>query len=328
MDFIKLSQEIADGRRLTRGDNLQELVTGDLQTLCRGANLIRDKICGNHVDLCTIINGRSGKCSEDCKFCAQSGRHHTGIDEYPFLDTDTIVSDCKSNASQGVHRYSIVTAGRSLCGNDFESALSAYKRMKQDCDIELCASHGLLTKEQFQKLWDSGVRMYHANIETSRRYFPHICTTHTYDDKIGCIKTAQEIGFRICSGGIIGMGESWEDRIDMALELSQLHVNSVPINVLMPIPGTPFEDLPPLSEEDILRTIAIFRYINPDADIRLAGGRSMMKDSGREAFLSGANATITGNLLTTSGSNIEKDFAMLGELGFDTAKKTGVSQNE
>ena len=318
MDFIKLAQEIIDGRRLTREDDLSVFLTGDLEQLCQGANMIRERLCGNHVDLCTIINGKSGKCSENCKFCAQSGHHCTGIEEYAFLDADKIVEDCRANAKEGVHRYSIVTAGRTLAGEDFEKALAAYRKMDESCDIELCASHGLLTEEQFQQLWDSGVRMYHANIETSRRYFPSICTTHTYDDKIRCIKTAQKIGFRVCSGGIIGMGETWEDRIDMAVSLSELGVSSIPINVLMPIPGTPFGDLEQLSEADVLRTIAIFRYINPEIYIRLAAGRASMEASGREAFLAGANATITGNLLTTSGNNIRDDFQMLREMGFHT----------
>ena len=320
MNFAALSQEIIDGRRLTRKDDLEAFISADLQELCQSADRIREKLCGNHVDLCTIINGKSGKCSENCKFCAQSGHHCTGIEEYPFLDADTIVADCQRNASQGVHRYSIVTAGKSLSGRDFETALSAYRKMNGFCDIELCASHGLLTKEQFQRLWDSGVRMYHENIETSRRFFPHICTTHTYEDKIHCIQTAQEIGYRICSGGIIGMGETWEDRLDMAISLAELKVDSIPINALMPIPGTPFADLPRLTEEEILRTIAIFRFVNPDADVRLAAGRSLMRESGKKAFHSGANATITGDLLTTSGSNILKDFEMLNELGFDTQK--------
>lgn len=325
MNLTSLSQEIIDGRRLTREDDLRAFISANLQELLTGADRIRSELCGNHIDLCTIINGRSGKCSEDCKFCAQSGHHCTGINEYPFLDIDTIVADCKKNAAQGVHRYSIVTAGRSLSGKDFDTAVSAYHKMNEDCDIELCASHGLLTEEQFQKLWDSGVRMYHENIETSRRYFPFICTTHTYEDKIRCIKTAQKIGFRICSGGIIGMGEMWEDRIDMALSLAELNVDSIPINVLMPIAGTPFEHLASLSEEEILRTIGIFRFINPKSDVRLAAGRYLMKESGKEAFRSGANATITGNLLTTSGSNISKDFAMLSKLGFDTKK--GANKN-
>lgn len=321
MDFDILSQEIICGRRITQEDDLQDFIMGDLRALCHGADRIREALCGDHADLCTIINGRSGRCSEDCKFCAQSGHHCTSIKEYPFLDVDTIVADCHKNASQGVHRYSIVTAGKSLSGKDFETALSAYRKMNDECDIELCASHGLLTKEQFRMLWDSGVRMYHENLETSRRYFPFICTTHTYDDKVNCIRVAQAIGFRICSGGIIGMGETWQDRIDMALSLAELKVDSIPINALMPIPGTPFAELPPLTEEEILRTIAIFRFINPEADVRLAAGRVLMQESGKEAFKAGANATITGNLLTTSGSNIAKDFEMLRELGFDTRRE-------
>lgn len=320
MNIKQLTKEIINGRRLQRGEDLSFLLTTDLHELCEGANQIREKLCGNHIDLCTIINGRSGKCSENCKFCAQSGHHCTGVNEYDFLDEDTIIQDCKKNACQGVHRYSIVTAGRTLSGKDFDKAISTYNRMNNECNIELCASHGLLSTEQFQKLWDSGVRMYHSNIETSKRNFPNICTTHSYDDKIACIKRAKSVGFRICSGGIIGMGETWEDRLDMAISLSELQVDSIPINVLMPIKGTPLENQAPISIDDILRTIAIFRYINPTVDVRLAGGRKSMEHSGKDAFLSGANATITGDMLTTSGNNIQDDLKMLSEMGFDVSK--------
>ena len=320
MNVKELTKEIINGRRLKRGEDLSFFLTVNLQELCDGANEIREKLCGNHIDLCTIINGRSGRCSENCKFCAQSGHHCTGVNEYDFLDEDTIIEDCKKNACQGVHRYSIVTAGRTLSNEDFDKAISTYTRMNNECDIELCASHGLLSTEQFQKLWDSGVRMYHSNIETSKRNFPNICTTHSYDDKIACIKRAKSVGFRICSGGIIGMGETWEDRIDMAISLSELEVDSIPINVLMPIKGTPLENQPPISVDDILRTIAIFRYINPTIDVRLAGGRNSMEHSGKIAFLSGANATITGDMLTTSGNNIQDDLKMLSEMGFDISK--------
>ncbi len=325
MDLKKLSEEIISGRRLKRGEDLTFFFDCDLDALCKGADKIRASLCGNKVDLCTIINGRSGRCGENCKFCAQSAAHCTGIKEYGFLDEDTIVADCKKNASQGVHRYSIVTAGRALAGKDFEKAISTYRRMNNECDIELCASHGLLTEEQFKELWDSGVRMYHENIETSKRNFPNICTTHTYDDKIRTIKIAQKIGFKVCSGGIIGMGETWEDRLDMAVSLSELNIDSIPINALMPIKGTPFESLERISEDDILRTIAMFRYINPTADVRLAAGRNIMTDTGRDAFLSGANATITGDMLTTSGSSICGDMKMLSDMGFDISRKSKVN---
>ncbi|MGN0613094.1 MAG: biotin synthase BioB [Porcipelethomonas sp.] len=323
MNVTELAEEIINGRRLKRGEELDFFFTADLEKLCEGADKIREALCGNRVDLCSIINGRSGKCSENCKFCAQSAHHCTGIEEYGFLDEDRILKECRHNEEKGVHRFSIVTAGRVLDGEDFERALSAYRRMNEECHIGLCASHGLLTQEQFQRLWDSGVRMYHSNIETSKRNFPNVCTTHSYDDKIACIRRAQNTGFRICSGGIIGLGENWEDRLDMAVSLSELGVDSIPINALMPIKGTPLENEQRLSAEDILRTIAMFRYINPTADIRLAAGRSLMENSGEAAFHSGANATITGDMLTTSGSSIQSDLKMLSDMGFDISVKQG-----
>jgi biotin synthase len=316
----ELAESIINGYRIKRNDDTSCFLTGDLETLCKGADRIREHFHSNKVDLCAIINGRSGRCSEDCKFCAQSLRHSTGISEYGFLDEDTIIADCKAHETEGVHRYSIVTAGKALTGADFEKALSAYRRMKQECNIDLCASHGLLEKDAYIALKEAGITRYHENIETSRRYFPHICTTHTYEDKIRGIQLASEAGLFVCSGGIIGMGETWEDRIDMAVSLSELNVKSIPINALMPIKGTPFEEVPCLEEADILRTIALFRFINPEADIRLAAGRSLMTNSGEKAFHSGANATITGNMLTTSGNNINQDIHMLKTLGFDISR--------
>lgn len=316
----ELVENILKGYRIKRGDELNFLLTTELKELCDGADRVREHYCGNKVNLCTIINGRSGKCSEDCKFCAQSGHHQTGIEEFDFLDVDTIVKDCKKNEAEGVHRYSIVTAGRDLKGKDMKQALTAYKKMNSECDIELCASHGLITEEDYIALKESGVKMYHENIETSKRNFENICTTHTYEDKIHGIQLAQKAGLKVCSGGIIGMGETWEDRIDMAISLSELGIQSIPINALMPIKGTPFQTLSKISEDDILRTVAIFRLINPEADIRLAAGRAMMQNSGEKAFHSGANATITGNMLTTSGSNIKQDIDMLTNMGFDLSK--------
>ena len=317
MDIMKLAKEIIEGKRLTRADDLSFFEEVDLEELCQVANEIREKLCGNEVSLCSIINGRSGRCSEDCKFCAQSGHHHTEVINYAFLDVDEIVTDCKKHADKGVHRYSIVTAGRTLKGADLEIVCKAYKKMKEECEIELCGSHGLLDEEAFRALKMSGVTMYHENIETSKRNFPNICTTHTYEEKIECIKLAQSLGFKVCSGGIIGMGETFEDRIDMAVSLAELGVNSIPINALIPIKGTAYESLKALKEEEILRAVAMFRFINPQAYIRLAAGRILMEDSGKKAFLSGANATITGDLLTTSGNNIEEDKTMLVQMGFE-----------
>ncbi|WP_411682247.1 biotin synthase BioB [Clostridium thailandense] len=316
----KLAKEIIAGRRLKRGEDFSLFLNADETELLEGANLIRESLCGNKVDLCTIINGRSGRCSENCKFCAQSAHHHTSIKEYKFLDPNVILKDCKRNELSGVHRYSIVTAGRSLTGKDFDKAIESYKKIHKECDIKLCASHGLITEEGFVQLKKAGVSMYHANIETSKHNFPNVCTTHTYENKIHEIKLAKKVGLMVCSGGIIGLGETWDDRIDIAVSLSELQIESIPINALMPIKGTYYENLEPLSESDILRTIAIFRYINPNSYIRMAAGRNYFKDGGARIFLSGANATITGDMLTTVGNNTAQDKIMLTNLGFDISK--------
>ncbi|MCD8218287.1 MAG: biotin synthase BioB [Clostridiales bacterium] len=316
MNLMVLADEIIDGRRLTWEDKLTRLVDCPLEELCQGADLIRAHFCGDKVNLCTIINGRSGQCGEDCKYCAQSCHNHAAIETYGFLPKEEIVQTALANEQEGVDRFSIVTAGRSLSGDDFEKALAAYREMSERCGLELCASHGLLTLEQFRRLREAGVTSYHANIETSRRFFPYICTTHTFEDKLETIRRAQEAGLYVCSGGIIGMGETWEDRLDMAVTLSGFHVCSIPINALMPIPGTALEGRQQLEEADILRTIAFFRYINPEANIRLAAGRALLTGTGISAFESGASATITGNMLTTSGaSTIKTDREMLRKMG-------------
>lgn len=313
----KLAEEIINGRRIGSESSAELFLRADLSELCEGADNIRRSLCGDHVSLCSIINGKSGRCPENCRFCAQSAHNCTGVEEYPFSDAGTILNECRHNESMGVHRFAIVTAGRALSGADFDKAVSAYRILRRECKISLCASHGLLTDDQFEELRRSGVERYHCNLETSRRYFPEICTTHTYDDKIACIKRAQTHGFRVCSGGIIGMGETWQDRFDMALELAGLDVDSVPINALVPVDGTPLGGSERLSEEDILRTAAMYRYILPEKEIRIAAGRCMIPDGGAALFRSGVNATITGDMLTTAGISIQSDTDMLSSMGFD-----------
>ena len=310
-----LADEIIAGRRLDRNEDLSWLTSCDLEALCGAADRIRRALTGDKVDLCTIINGKAGRCSEDCRFCAQSARHSSECETYAFLDAEAILKEAKANEAEGVDRFAVVTAGRALKGEEFEQALAAYRRLREETGLELCASMGLLSRDQLIRLKEAGITRYHENIETSRRNFPNICTTHTYDDKIQVIRTAQEIGLSVCSGGIIGMGETWEDRIDMALSLAQLGIRSIPINALMPIPGTPLEGLPRLSEDEIRRTVAIFRFIVPEADIRLAAGRALCADHGAVLFCSGASSTITGNMLTTTGTTIRSDREMLKELG-------------
>ena len=247
MDILKLAQQIIEGRRLGREDDSSVFLECDLRELCEGADRIRAHFVGDKVDLCSIINGRSGRCSENCKFCAQSAHNHTDCDVYSLLPQKELVDACRFNESQGVDRFSIVTSGRTLDGEEFEQALHAYETMHKECRIDLCASMGFLTAEQLHRLHEAGVTSYHHNIETSRRNFPNICTTHTYEQKIETLKLVKPEGMCACSGGIIGMGETWEDRIDMAVSLAELGIDSIPINALMPIKGTPLENLEQLS---------------------------------------------------------------------------------
>ena len=311
----KIIERIKNGERLKRGENLSFLIEMPLEELKEGAGEIQKYYCGNKVDLCTIINGRSGKCSEDCKYCAQASCHKTGVEEYKFMEPEKILENGLENEKAGVNRFSIVTSGRALEGKEFEKALETYRLLKKNLKIEICASHGILSREQLRKLKEAGVKNYHHNIETSKRYFPKICTSHSYEDRIKTIKLAQEEGLNVCSGGIIGLGEEWEDRLEMAQELENLKIKSIPINVLIPIKGTALENQKMLREEEIYRTIAIFRFINPEANIRLAAGRRLLPEKGARAFKYGASASITGDMLTTSGTTIKEDLLILKKLG-------------
>lgn len=325
VDLKALAGEICSGRRLGRSDDLSFFEKCDLGELEAGADLIRKKFRGDHVDLCSIINGRSGRCGEDCKFCAQSAHNSTGCESYGFLPDEKIISEAKRNQDAGVNRFAIVCAGKRMDGEDFEKALAVYRKMRDTLKINLCASMGFLSREQLRRLREAGVTSYHHNIETSRRNFPNICTTHTYDMKISTIRAAQAEGLCVCSGGIIGMGETFADRVDMALSLSELGVKSIPLNALMAIPGTPFAKITPLSEDEILRTVAMFRFINPDANIRLGAGRKLLSNSGEKAFRSGASASITGDMLTTCGTTIAGDMRLLSEIGRECGAKAGTN---
>ena len=315
MTITELKEKILSGYRITRNDELTIFTICDFMELCQAADEIREKFSGNQVELCSIINGKSGHCSENCRFCAQSAFNKTDCETYDFIEDEKIVARAVQDANEGVHRFAIVTSGRSLSGADFEKAINVYKKMSSTLKMNFCASFGFLTKDQLLRLKDAGVTRYHHNIETSRRNFPNICTSHTFDMKLETIKTVKEIGMKICSGGIIGMGETFEDKIDMALTLSEAGVDSIPINALMPIKGTPFENMRQLSEDEILRTIAMFRFINPQSTIRLAAGRKLLSNSGEKAFNAGANAMITGNMLTTSGTTIAGDISLMKKMG-------------
>ena len=311
----ELKEKVENGGEISREEAL-ELYEAPLEELCRAADELRKQFCGNGFDICTIINGKSGRCSENCKFCAQSAYYRTDAMEYPLLDTQEIVRQARYNADRGVLRYSIVTSGRALKDSEVEQMCAAIREIKKEVDIEVCVSFGLLSEAQFRKVKEAGASRVHNNLETSQRNFPNICTTHTFEDKTAAIKAARVTGLSVCSGGIMGLGETKEDRIDMAVSLRGLGVKSVPVNMLNPIPGTPYEKNERLTEDDMRRVAAVYRFILPDASIRLAGGRGLMKDKGEGCFQSGANAVISGDMLTTSGYTIESDMEMISRLGY------------
>ena len=316
MNVTELKNKVTGGYQISKKDALL-LAGAELEELCRAADKVRLHFCGNRFDMCSIINAKSGRCPEDCKYCAQSAHYETALETYPLLDEDTVINAALKNQAKGVLRFSAVTSGDSLTDSEVGLLCKMYAGIKNVCAIGLCSSNGLLSYDQFARLRQSGVERYHCNLETSRRYFPYICSTHTYEDKLSTIRLAQRAGMEVCSGGIIGMGETMEDRIDMALELRGLGIKSVPLNILNPIPKTPFEKLNILHCEEVRRTVAVYRFILPDSAIRLAGGRNLMQDKGKSIFLSGANAAISGDLLTTEGVGTDEDTIMLKELGFE-----------
>lgn len=311
----RLKEKVLRGEKIGREEAVS-LVDAELEELCVAANELREHFCQNGFDICTIINGKSGRCSENCKYCAQAGCHATSAEEYPLLPTEKIVEEARHNAEQGVLRYSIVTSGRRLNQKEVEQVCESIRAIKQEVGIEVCVSFGLLEEEDFVKIKEAGASRVHNNLESSQRYFPEICTTHTFEDKVAAIKAAKRAGLSVCSGGIMGLGETMEDRIDMALSLRELEIYSVPVNMLNPIPGTPLEHQKILSEEEMCRIIAIYRFILPEASIRMAGGRGLLEDKGVKCFQSGANAAISGDMLTTSGITVEKDMEMLDRLGY------------
>lgn len=316
MTIQEYTEYVRQGGTISRAQAL-ELAELPLAELCTAADALRSHFCGNGFDICTIINAKSGKCSENCKFCAQSAHYHTGAEEYPMLDTDTIVTQAKHDDERGVLRFSLVTSGKRLTPAEVEQECASIRAVRAQTGIAVCISNGLLDEASYRKLKGAGATRVHNNLESSRRFFPSVCTTHTFDEKCAAIRAAQAAGLSVCSGGIVGMGETMEDRIDMVLQLRELGVHSIPVNMLNPIPGTPYETLPRLTNDDMCRIVAVFRFLIPDASIRLAGGRGLLPDKGRACFCSGANAAISGDMLTTSGITIETDMAMLRELGYE-----------
>jgi len=311
----KIKEKVYNNQQITREEALS-LIDAPLEELAQAADEIRKHFCGDVFDMCSIVNAKSGRCSENCKFCAQSAYYDTAVATYPLKDTDEIMKVASHNNDRKVPRFSLVTSGHSLNADEVEKAADSIRYITENTKLHVCASVGLLNAEQYKILKEAGADRVHNNLESSRSFFKSVCTTHTTDDKIAAIKAAQSVGMAVCSGGIIGLGETIVDRIDMVLDIRELGVKSVPVNVLSPIPGTPFEKNKALSMDEIRRTVAIFRFIIPDAAIRMAGGRGNLPDHGRLLFQSGSNACITGDMLTTSGYTIESDMKMIEELGY------------
>ena len=310
-----LKEKVLKGSLIDKEEALL-LYEEPLEELCQAANEIREFFCGDSFDICTIINGKSGRCSEDCKYCAQSAHFQTKVEEYPLLGAEEIGVQAKYNADKGVLRYSIVTSGKALNDEEVDSLCDSVRQLLKETDIKVCVSLGLLKEEQYRRLKEAGVSRVHNNLETSERNFPNVCTTHTYEEKIEAINAAKRAGLSICSGGIMGLGETVEDRIDLALKVRELGVKSMPVNMLNPIPGTPYEKKARLTNEDMRRIVAVYRFLVPDGAIRLAGGRGILDDKGVACFTSGANAAISGDMLTTAGITIDKDMEIIKGLGY------------
>ena len=279
---------------------------------------IRKKYKGNRVNLCSIVNAKSGRCPEDCAFCAQSAYFKTDIEEYPLLNQEEILNRAQSAKEVGAHEFSIVTSGKALRGDELNRVTKFISTLKENNSIIRCASLGILNKETALSLKEAGLQNYHHNLETSKSFFNNICTTHSYDENFETIKIAKEAGLFVCCGGIIGMGETKEQRVELAFALRELDVDSVPINFLNPIKATGLEDRPLMEPMEALKTIALFRFILPKKEIIICGGREVtLRDLQPMMFMAGASGILIGDYLTTKGSKPEEDLQMIKDLGLE-----------
>ena len=278
------------------------------------ANLTRVKYRGNKVDLCSIVNAKSGACPEDCSFCAQSVHSRTDVKAYPLITEEKILEAAVSAKKFGAKRFCVVTSGRKVSGKEIENICSFVSNIK-NLGLLPCATLGMLSLSELEMLKEAGLHRYHHNLETSEAFFKEICTTHTFREKIKVIEAAKSLSLSVCSGGIFGIGESWEDRIDMAFALKDLRVNSVPINFITPVYGTPLGDTELLNPMEALKIISIYRLILPESEIRICGGRpNTLRDLNSYIFMAGADGLLIGNYLTTSGRYPEDDLQMIKDM--------------
>lgn len=308
MQLKDLADKIIDGYEITKEEAL-ELYDAPLDELKESASKITSHFFKEAIELCCISNGKCGKCSENCKFCSQSRYYNTEIQQSVLKSVDVFFKEAQANDKRGVHRFSIVTAGVRLSKAELKTIAQAYKKISSELKISCCGSLGLLDYDDFVMLKESGLKRYHNNLETSPNFFKEICTTHTMKQKEDTIALAKKAGLEICSGCILGMGESVEDRVDIALELRKLQVDSTPINILNPIKGTPLENRPTVHPDEVRRTIALFRHVLPKTVLRLAGGRLIIQKYFTDLYKYGINAEITGDMLTTAGLTVADDIS-------------------
>ena len=319
----ELSGRVLNGVNITQSE-AQHIISlrkqEDIVALIAHANAIRNHFKGTRIDLCAVVNAKSGRCSEDCIFCAQSAYYKTDIQTYPLLDINEIIKMAKVAKDNGAHRFGIVTSGKGITSaKEFEKICESIEEISKNSDIIPCASLGVLSYEQSHCLRDAGLKRYHHNLETAQSHFSKICSTHSFEERVQTILMVKKEGFEVCSGGIFGLGETPEQRIELAFALRDLDVDSVPLNFLNPIAGTPAVKYPPLPPLEILKIIALFRFILPRRDIRMCGGREIcLRTLQPLMYFAGANGTLVGNYLTTSGRNPEVDLQEIKDLDFTT----------
>lgn len=297
-------------------DQAEALTSHSYAELASCADRIRKHFCGDKIVLCSIINAKSGRCPEDCRYCAQSSHYAADTDEYPLMEYNSILSQALEMRSYGIHRFSIVTSGRTLSDGEFGSICSIVERLVNDTGMTICASLGFMTAERSLRLKESGLSLYHHNLETNSSFFNNICSTHSHSEKLETIRNIRSAGIALCIGGIIGLGESWKDRIDFAFEIMEQNPSSVPINILSPIKGTPLYGIERITPGDIIKTTALFRLIMPRTNIRYAGGRSNLGELHETGIRCGINGLMLGNFLTTPGKNIKDDIILIENSGF------------
>lgn len=312
-----LGDRVISGHSITKTEALQisTIQKTEMFDLFAAANKIRQAFRGDSVDLCAIVNAKSGACPEDCSYCAQSSRSTTEAAVYPLINKNTVIEKAKEARDAGVKRFCIVTSGRKIGENELKEICSMIKDIR-GIGLLPCSTLGLLNKDELKLLKDSGLERYHHNLETSERFFPEICRTHTYSDKLNTIDAAMSAGISLCSGGIFGMGETWEDRIDMAFKLKELGTDSVPINYLIPVKGTPLGEQDMLNPFEALKIVSLYRFILPQKQIRICGGRmQVLGEFNSMVFMAGADSLLTGNYLTTTGRTFSNDQLLIKDYG-------------